>query len=66
MSEDCEVLVAAKKMYFGVGGGVAEFGHAVNKAGGRINVVLDVPNAGVGRVILRVQKTDGESASDKS
>lgn len=48
------VLVAAKKVYFGVGGGVQEFVDVVQRYGGSVTPVLDVPGAGVGRVVLEV------------
>jgi protein-histidine N-methyltransferase len=55
-----KALVAAKKLYFGVGGGV-DFFHAVLKerAGERIKVVekADVTDEGVGRVVWEVELT---------
>lgn len=47
-------LIAAKKVYFGVGGGVREFEEVIKKLGGSSKVVLDVKSAGVGRVVLEV------------
>jgi len=44
-------LIAAKVLYFGVGGGVEEFTHAVSKRGGTTEVVLE-RREGVGRKIL--------------
>ncbi|KIW83642.1 hypothetical protein Z517_02888 [Fonsecaea pedrosoi CBS 271.37] len=46
--------VAAKRVYFGVGGGVDEFVREVDRLGGRSRVVVDVKDAGVGRVVLEV------------
>lgn len=53
-SNESRVLVAAKKVYFGVGGGVQEFLDVVHRQGGSVRSVLDVPGAGVGRVVLEV------------
>jgi protein-histidine N-methyltransferase len=47
-------LVAAKKVYFGVGGGIEEFSRCVHEAGGRIQKVTEGRETGVGRVILEV------------
>ena len=47
-------LVAAKRMYFGVGGGVDEFLAVLQELGGRGSVVWEVQGAGVGRVIIAV------------
>ncbi|KAI5117754.1 hypothetical protein M0805_000598 [Coniferiporia weirii] len=49
-------LVAAKVLYFGVGGGILDFEHAVIRRGGRINPILQ-RKAGVGRKVLRVEWT---------
>ena len=46
-------LVAAKVMYFGVGGGVAAFRQAVEDDGGAVNTV-SACTAGVARMVLRV------------
>lgn len=54
VSQACKALVAAKKVYFGVGGGVAEFEAELQKHGGTAQSVLDVEGAGVGRVVLDV------------
>lgn len=53
-TEGAQALVAAKKVYFGVGGGVAEFEDQIRKRSGRVETVLDVKGAGVGRVVLEV------------
>ena len=47
-------LIAAKKVYFGVGGGVQEFEQELQKRGGRMKTALDINEAGVGRVVLGV------------
>lgn len=52
-----EAFVAAKKVYFGVGGGVAEFEEEMKKLGGMSKTVLDVKGAGVGRVVLEMSTT---------
>ena len=51
-------LVAAKKIYFGVGGGTDEFIRCVREAGGPIKVINENagPDVGVGRVILEVTR----------
>ena len=49
-------LVAAKRVYFGVGGGVQEFLAAVSARGGVADVVWE-SRGGVGRVILEVRRT---------
>ena len=46
-------LVAAKVLYFGVGGGVSDFLQAVDGHKGRVETVLE-RTAGVGRKIMRV------------
>ncbi len=46
-------LVAAKVLYFGVGGGVSDFLQAVGGHKGRVEAVLE-RTAGVGRKIMRV------------
>lgn len=50
-------LVAAKKMYFGVGGGVDEFSRVLREKGGEAKVVWESDGPGVGRVILEVKAT---------
>lgn len=49
-----KAYVAAKKVYFGVGGGVQEFEGEIRGLGGRTGTVLDVKGSGVGRVVLEV------------
>jgi len=46
--------VAAKKVYFGVGGGVDDFVAAVAALGGRCELVGESKDTGVGRVVLQV------------
>ncbi|KAG6840316.1 hypothetical protein C0991_007466 [Blastosporella zonata] len=50
----CLCLVAAKVLYFGVGGGVVEFVERVKDQGGTVDTVWEVA-AGVGRRIMSVQ-----------
>ena len=47
-------LVAAKVLYFGVGGGVQEFVRAVEDQGGSVQIVWE-HREGVGRRIMRVE-----------
>jgi protein-histidine N-methyltransferase len=47
-------LVAAKVLYFGVGGGVQEFVRAVEDEGGTVHIVWE-HREGVGRRIMRVE-----------
>lgn len=60
-SAGCRALVAAKKMYFGVGGSVDDFATTVchrnstdEQDDWEVETVADVVDTGVGRVILRV------------
>ena len=46
-------LVAAKILYFGVGGGVSDFLHAVEVINARVETVLE-RKVGVGRKVMRV------------
>ena len=48
-------FVAAKKVYFGVGGGVDEFVKVLAEHDGKANVVWESRGTGVGRVILEVK-----------
>lgn len=52
--QNSKVMVAAKKVYFGVGGGVDEFMKALQGTRGKARVVWETEGAGVGRVILDV------------
>ena len=47
-------FVAGKRIYFGVGGGVIEFAHEIQRVGGSVKEVIDITDNGVGRVILEV------------
>ncbi len=51
-------LVAAKKMYFGVGGGVDEFVALVRGQGGLVEGLRDINEGGVGRVVLGITLSD--------
>lgn len=51
---DYQCLVAAKVLYFGVGGGVSEFVARVEGQSGRVETVWE-KSEGVGRKIMRVQ-----------
>ena len=52
-------LVAAKRIYFGVGGGVDEFLKVVSELGGKGTTAWEAKEGGVGRVILEVQRAGG-------
>ena len=54
--KNSRALVAAKKVYFGVGGGIAEFMDELNRRDAKAEVIADVQGAGVGRVILEVAR----------
>ena len=47
-------LVAAKRIYFGVGGGIDEFLRVVESMGGLGSVVWETKDLGVGRVIMKI------------
>lgn len=53
-------LIAAKKVYFGVGGGVDEFLALLKNTSDKCDVKeqLDVKSEGVGRVVLKVTERD--------
>jgi protein-histidine N-methyltransferase len=53
-ASSAKALIAAKKIYFGVGGGVDEFVQEIQKRGATVKILSDVSTAGVGRVILEV------------
>ena len=53
-----KALVAAKRVYFGVGGGVDEFLQALQKLHGEAAPVWELASPGVGRVILEVMNND--------
>ncbi|EHY53968.1 hypothetical protein HRR83_004614 [Exophiala dermatitidis] len=46
--------VAAKKVYFGVGGGVDAFVAEIQSRGGRSRILLETKDTGVGRVVLEI------------
>ena len=52
-------LVAAKRIYFGVGGGVDEFLKVLEGLGGVARTVWETEDTGVGRVIMQVTKEHG-------
>jgi len=54
-------LVAAKVIYFGVGGGIGEFEEAVKGAGGQTETVFE-RKVGVGRRIMKVNWSQAEGA----
>jgi len=49
-----KAYVAAKRVYFGVGGGVDEFVREATSSGALVKETVDIRNEGVGRVILEV------------
>ena len=49
-------LVAAKKVYFGVGGGVDDFVREWERIGGATDRVMEVGDNGVARMVLSVYK----------
>lgn len=51
-----DILVAAKKVYFGVGGGIHEFESLLAARGLADEVVVDVEDAGVARGVWKVTK----------
>ena len=55
-------LVAAKKFYFGVGGGVDEFLKVLSELGGKGVTTWESKDEGVGRVIMEVQRASGGAA----
>jgi len=54
---DTKAWVAAKKVYFGVGGGVDDFTREIESHGGEVKVLYQTTDTGVGRVILEVTET---------
>lgn len=54
MSPNTRALVAAKRVYFGVGGGIPEFESELQKRGVRFNTVRHDGTGGVAREILEV------------
>jgi protein-histidine N-methyltransferase len=55
-------LVAAKKIYFGVGGGTEEFERCAREAGGQVKVLRENKGSGVARVILEVSVSGSRQA----
>lgn len=55
-------LVAAKKVYFGVGGGVDEFLRVLNDLGGKGVTAWESKEGGVGRVIVEVRRASDNAA----
>lgn len=53
-----KALIAAKRVYFGVGGGVDEFLAVLTEMGGEGEVEWESEGEGVGRVILEVKLTN--------
>ena len=51
--KDYLCLVAAKVLYFGVGGGLSDFVEAIQKVGGTPEIVLE-RRVGVGRKVIRI------------
>lgn len=52
--------VAAKRVYFGVGGGVDTFVAEVHRRGGDVDELLDIRSEGIARVILEVRIPTGD------
>ena len=57
-----KALVAAKKLYFGVGGGVDEFLKVLNELGGKGETVWESKDKGVGKVIVEVKRASDKAA----
>ena len=57
-----KALVAAKKLYFGVGGGVDEFLKILNELGGKGETVWESEDKGVGKVIVEVERASDKTA----
>lgn len=49
-------FIAAKRIYFGVGGGIDEFLRILEELGGEAKTVWETEDTGVGRVIMQVTK----------
>ena len=52
-------FIAAKRIYFGVGGGVDEFLRILEELGGEARTAWETEDTGVGRVIMEVTKEHG-------
>lgn len=57
-----KALVAAKKLYFGVGGGVDEFLKVLNELGGKGETVWESKDKGVAKVIMEVKRASKKAA----
>ena len=55
-------MVAAKKVYFGVGGGIDEFLKVLNELGGKGAMVWESKDEGVSRVIVEIRAAGGNAA----
>ena len=55
-------LVAAKKVYFGVGGGIDEFLKVLNELGGKAAMAWESKDGGVSRVIVEIRRASGSAA----
>ena len=53
-SRKCQALLGAKRIYFGVGGGVDEFLATLDPSKSTAQTVWESPGHGVGRVILHI------------
>ena len=51
-------LIAVKRVYFGLGGGIDEFLMVLKQLGGNAEVVWETEGVGVGRVILEVTNSN--------
>ena len=52
-----KALIAAKKVYFGIGGGVDEFLSILQEKGGQARMVWELEGEGVNRLILEVTRS---------
>ena len=57
-----KALVAAKKLYFGVGGGVDEFLKVLNELGGKGETVWESKDKGIRKVIVKVERASDKAA----
>lgn len=55
-----KALIAAKKVYFGIGGGVDDFVATLQENGGQASIVWELEDEGVDRVILEVTRSIGQ------
>ena len=54
-----KALIAAKKVYFGIGGGVDDFVSILREKGGQASIVWELEGDGVDRAILEVTRSIG-------